>query len=363
MARGDPQNSTQWVWRVDQSKRPHLSEIVLNIAAGFKGFLMRGKKGRGEQLAWEAPTVGEETNKHQNGKRLRVSPKVEFSRYDGLVDGHGAVVGRDADEGGAGAKLDALAVVVPGFTAFGADTGAALKRTVAVGFEDDAGFVTRGNLKSHRAIGGMSFEAGTIPGITGEREGDGSILGVDILFAAVVFERDGPIVGIQIKFAGAAGDGDRTVLSVNFENAVNVVKAHGAVLDLEVESGGLWSAHKDVSGPAVMRRRAGNAELAVFEGEMDLGKEGVGIAAGFRRFAEGDGVGVLVPALGLDAAVGFGEDAKRGSFGPGDGSLFGLEDGVVVVEADVKIGAGGGKGLVIGDGGGVTMGKGPWRSG
>src|ERR1700740_2586289 len=184
------------------------------------------------------PTAGEETNEHQNGKRLWVSPKAEFPRCDGLVDGHGAVVGRDADERGTGAKLDALAVVVPGFAAFGADTRAALERTVTIRFEDHPGLVARRNLKSYRAVGGMSFEAGTGPGITGEREGDGTIFGVDILLATVVLERDGAIVGVQIEFAGATGDGDWTVLSANFENAVNLVKAHGAVVDLEGESWG-----------------------------------------------------------------------------------------------------------------------------
>jgi len=45
-----------------------------------------------------------------------------------------------------------LAVVVPGFAAFGTHAGVALERAVAIGFEDHSGLVARRDLEFHGSI-------------------------------------------------------------------------------------------------------------------------------------------------------------------------------------------------------------------
>ena len=192
---------------------PSASEIVANKRPGFKGFVAVGAEKR----------------------RINRAPSRKAYRYS--VYGQRAIDAGNTDEGGARAKLDALAVIVPSLAAFGADAGFALEWSMAIGFDHHARFVARGNPETHGTVRSVSFDAEAIPGIAVEGKSDRAVLRVDGLFAAVALESDGTVMGVEIEFAAAIRHRHRAVLRMNFDIAVNVVERKGAVVDVKIKSG------------------------------------------------------------------------------------------------------------------------------
>ena len=94
-----------------------------------------------------------------------------------------------------------------------------------------------------------------------------------------------------------------------------------------------------------MRGRACNAQFTVTERKVDLREYRLGIPLG--RLAERYGIRVAAPALHLNSAIGFRDNAKRGSLGLRDTAFLGLHHGFAITESHAQVGAGTGQ-LVIG---------------
>jgi len=260
-------------------------------------------------------------------KKKKVGPSVDRNR---------AIFRGDVNEGRAGAKLDALVLVVPGLTSFGANTGAAFERAAPLRFEEDARLVARRDSQSHRPVHATGFEARAHPGITGQGDGNRAVGRADILFSAIVLEGERSVLRFQIEFAGTTADRDGAVLGADFEAAIDMVKTERSVVHSQIERGRFRGADEEVGRPTAAPR-ARDTELAVLEAEMDFGEERVLVPTGFGGLAKSHGVAVLVPTEDLDATVPVGVHAQEGRFGFGNGALLGRDDGGVMVELDVQV--------------------------
>src|ERR1700757_1663058 len=116
----------------------------------------------------------------------------------GLADGDRTVHRRYADKSGAGAKFDALVVVVPSFAALRTHAGAALEGPAPIRFKENTGLKSRRNPNGNGAVGGTRFHARATPGITREGKRDRAVFRMDTLLPAVAFESDRPIVGVEV---------------------------------------------------------------------------------------------------------------------------------------------------------------------
>src|SRR5262249_35040456 len=144
----------------------------------------------------------------------------------------------------------------------------------------------------------------------------------------------------NVAFAGKIAQRNRTVGGAGREFAVEVVGGERAVGSFEVHDGAARRTDEEEYAPTVAMARAGSGNFATLNRDMNLGENDFGLA--LRRLGEltgGDGIGGLVPALELNAAVGFGVDAKGGRFGASEGFFLGLNQGALVIEGNVKVGA------------------------
>jgi hypothetical protein len=80
-------------------------------------------------------------------------------------------------------------------------------------------------------------------------------------------------------------------------------------------------------------------KFAVVKVEVQVSKSGLCIGTCFGSFAESHGVGLLVRTLDVDPTVRIGVNAKRRGFRFADGALFGIQNRVVMIKANAKIGA------------------------
>ncbi len=197
------------------------------------------------------------------------------------MNGDRSVDGGYANYRRAGSEFHPLVLIVPGLAAFGTDAGSALKRTVPLGFQEDSRFVAGRNTQRHWPIRGMSFDAGTVPGIAGKRKSDRAVFGLNVLLATIVFQRDRAILRGKIKFAGAAYDRNRAILGAHSEIAVDASERYGTVMDLEVEGRGFGGANKQVRSPALVGRRSRDTKETILERQVHLREYGFGIGPGF----------------------------------------------------------------------------------